>query len=120
MHNKLAILIDYLTELGLEADPDKVNTIPQFPRPDNRRQLQRFLCMVKYLRQFCPDLAAAAALLSELQASIKQWKCTDLHSHPLQECKDFIMSNEVLKRMHAHPDQRIYLICDASDAGLSG
>ena len=42
MPDKLAILGDYHRELGLEADPDKVNTIQQFPKPDNRRQLQRF------------------------------------------------------------------------------
>ena len=71
MPDKLAILGDYLTELGLEADPDKVNTIQQFPKPDNRKQLQIFLGIVNYLRQFCTELAAAAALLSELQGSIK-------------------------------------------------
>ena len=50
MPDKLAMLGDYLTELGLEADCDKVNTIQQFPKADNRRQLQRFLGMVNYLR----------------------------------------------------------------------
>ena len=50
MPDKLAILVDYLTELGLEADPDKVNTIQQFPKPDNSRQLQRYLGMVNYLQ----------------------------------------------------------------------
>ena len=66
MPDKLGMLGDYLSELGLEADPDKVSTIAQFPIPDNRRQLQRFLGMVNYLRQFCPELAVAAAPLSEL------------------------------------------------------
>ena len=37
LHNRLAIPADFLTERGLEADPDKVNTIQQFPKPDNRR-----------------------------------------------------------------------------------
>ena len=54
MPDKLALLVDYLTELELEADPDKVNTIQHFANSDNRRQLQRFLTMVNYLRQFCP------------------------------------------------------------------
>ena len=49
MPHKLAILGDYLTELGLEADPDKVHTIQQFHKPENRRQLQRFLGMINYL-----------------------------------------------------------------------
>ena len=35
MPDKLAILGDYLTELGFEADPDEVITIQQFPKPVN-------------------------------------------------------------------------------------
>ena len=65
MPDKLAILADYLTESESEANPDKVNTMQQFPKPHNSRQLQRFLGMVNYFRQFCPELAAAAAPLSE-------------------------------------------------------
>ena len=61
--DKLAILGDYLTELVLEAEPHKFYPIPQFPKLDNRRQLQRSLGMVNYLTQFCPELAAAAAAL---------------------------------------------------------
>ena len=66
MPDKLAILGDKLTELGLEADPDKMNTIQQFLKSDNRRQLQRFLGMINYLKEFRSELAAAATLLSEI------------------------------------------------------
>ena len=120
MPDKLATLGDYLTVLGLEADPDKVHSIQQFPKSDTRTQLRRFLGMVPYLRQFCPELAAAAAPLSELQGSTKKWKWTDLHSHSFQTCKDLIMSNKVLEPINPDPDQRIYLICDSSNIGLSG
>ena len=91
MPDKLAILGDYLTQLVLEAEPDKINTMQQFPKLDNRTQLQRFLDMINYLRQFCQELATAAAALSELQGSTKQWKWTDLYSHLFQTCKDLIM-----------------------------
>ena len=120
MPDKLAILRYYLTQLGLEADPDKVNTIQQFPEPDNRRQLQRFLDMVNYHMQSCSELPAAAAPLSELQGSTKQWKWTDHHSHSFQGCKDLILCNKVLEPIDTNPDQRIYLICDSSNIGLSG
>ena len=120
MPYKLAILGDYLTGLGLEADPDKVYTIQQFPKPDNRRQLQRFLGMVKYLTHCCQELAAAAAPLSELQGSTKQWKWTDLHSHSFRKCKHLIMSNKVLRPIKPDPDQCRYLICNSSNIGLSG
>ena len=79
MLDKLAIIGDHLTDLALDADPDKVNTIPQFREPDQRRLLQRFLVMVNYLTQFCPERGTAAAPLLELHVSIKLWKWTDLH-----------------------------------------
>ena len=43
MPDKLVILGDYLTELGLEADPDKINTIQQFPKPENRSVMEYHL-----------------------------------------------------------------------------
>ena len=104
MPDKLAILGDLLTELVFEADPDQVNTIQQFPEPDNRRQLQRFLSMVNYLRQFCPEFAAAAAPLSEFQGSTKEWKWTDVHSHSFRTYKHLIMYNKVLKPINPHSD----------------
>ena len=79
MSDKLAILRDYLTELELEADPNPVNTIQQFHKPDNRRQLQRFLGMLNYLTQVCTEIVAVAAPLSELQGRTMQWKWTDRH-----------------------------------------
>ena len=82
--------------------------------------MQRFLGMVNYLRQFRPELAAAAAPLSELQGSTKQWKRTDLHSDSVHTYKDLIMSNKVLKPIDPNPDQRMYFICDSSNIGPSG
>ena len=76
--------------------------------------------MVNYLRQFCTELAAAAAPLSELQGSTKQWKYTDLHSDSFQSCTYRIVSHKILEPMNVDPDQRIYLMCNSSNIGLSG
>ena len=104
MPDELAVLVDFVRELALEADPDKVNFIQQFAKPDNGRQLLRFLDMVNYLRQFGPKPATAAAFISELQESTKQWKGTDLHTCSFQTCKDRIMSNKVLKPINPDTD----------------
>ena len=120
MPNKRAILRDYLTERGLEAYPDKVNTIEQFPKPDNSRQQQRFLGIVNYITQVCLELATAAVPLSEVQGSIKQWKWSHLHLHSFQTCKALIMSNKVVKPIDSNPGQRICLIRNSSNIELSG
>ena len=63
MSVRMQILGNSLTDQGLEADLDKIDTIQEFPKPENKRQLQRFLGMANYLRQFCTQLRGVAALL---------------------------------------------------------
>ena len=59
----MQILGNILTDQGLEADPDKIDTILKFPTTGNKRQLQRFLSMANYLSEFCPQLGSVAAAL---------------------------------------------------------
>ena len=40
MPARMQILRNILTESGLEADPDKIDTILKFPIPGNKRELQ--------------------------------------------------------------------------------
>ena len=49
MPARMQILGNILTDQGLEADADKIETILKFPTPGNTRQLQRFLGMTNYL-----------------------------------------------------------------------
>ena len=46
-----------ITEHGVLPDPNKVKTIIEMPKPDDKRSVQRFLGMVNYLYQFCPSLS---------------------------------------------------------------
>ena len=71
MPARMQILGNILTDQGLEADPEKIDTISKFPKPDNKRQLQRFLGMANYLRQLCPQLGSVATPLTELQGATK-------------------------------------------------
>ena len=93
MPARMQILGNILTDQGLEADPEKIDTILKFPKPGNKRQLQRFLSMANYLRQFCPPLGSVAAPLTELQGATKYWKWTHLHDVSYEEVKALIISN---------------------------
>ena len=113
------MLANILTDQGLEPDPEKIDTILKFPKPGNKRQLQRFLGIANYLRQFCPQLGSVAAPLTELQGATKHSKWTHLHDVSFEEVKALIMSNKVLKPINPDPSQRIYLVCDSSDTGIA-
>ena len=70
---RMDLLGHILTKHGLEADPTKIKQVNQFPKPVNRKQLQKFIGVVNYLRKFAPNLAAVAAPLSELQGSTQEY-----------------------------------------------
>ncbi len=54
------------TKDGLVADPDKVAAIQKLPFPTSRKEVQRFLGMVTWLRRFIPNLSAKTASLRRL------------------------------------------------------
>ena len=76
--------------------------------------------MAHYLRQFCPQLGSAAALLTELPEATKHWKWTHLHDVSFAEVKALIMYKKLLKPINPDPSQRIYCICNSSDTGIVG
>ena len=119
MPARMKILGNIFTDQGLEADPENIDTILKFPKPGNKRQLQRFLAMANYLRQICPQLGSVAAPLSELQGATKHWKCTRMHDVSFEDVKALIMSNKVLKPIYPDLSQRIYLVCALSDTGIA-
>ena len=80
----------------LKADRNKIDNILTCPRPGNNKQLQRFLGMVNYVRQFCPQLGTVAAPLSELRVATTHWKWTDMHDVLFEEVPALIMCNKVL------------------------
>ena len=120
MPASMQILCNILTDHGLEADPDIINIIKKFTKPENKRQLQRLLGMYNYVRQFCPHLSSMPAPLSERRGSTKHWKCTHLHNSSLEKVKALIMTNKVLKPSNSADSQRIYFVCYSSDTGIAG
>ena len=119
MPARMQIFVNIPTGQGLEADPDKIDSILKFPTTGNKRQLQRSLGIANYIRQFRIQLCSVAARLSELQGATKHWKWTHLHDVSFEQVKGCIMSNKVLKPINPDPSQRIYLVCDSSDTGIA-
>ena len=74
MPRRMQILGNIFPDQGLEANPEKIDAILKFPKPGNKKQLQRFRGMANYLRQFCPQLGSVAAPLTELQAAMEHWR----------------------------------------------
>ena len=55
-----------LSEKGLQIDDSKIAGVAKLPAPNSRKQVQKFLGMVNWVRQFIPKFAQKAAPLYQL------------------------------------------------------
>jgi len=92
-----------------------VEGIANFPRPENKKQLMRFLGMAGYYRRFCPNFASvdAATQLTQLLSKRAKFIWSDRCDKAFEELKAMLQSAHVL----VAPDFRtsFKLAVDASD-----
>ena len=65
----------------------KVEAIANFPRPESRKQLMRFLGMAGYYRRFCPNFAAVAEPLTQLLSKKVKFVWSDRCDKAFEELK---------------------------------
>ena len=117
---RIQILGNILTDQGLEADPDKIDSIYKFHTLGKKRRLQSFLGMANYVRQIYSQLGSVVAPLSELQGATKDWQWTHLHDICFEKVRTLSMSDKVLNPINSDPSPRIYVICDSADTRIAG
>lgn len=61
----------------------KISVISDFPRPESKKQLMRFLGMAGYYRKFCPNFSAIAEPLTQL-LSLAEFVCVKERSMSLK------------------------------------
>lgn len=90
----------------------KVRAIAEFPIPQDRKSIQRFLGMTGYYRRFCPNFSQVASPLTELTSSKMKFCWTKDCEIAFNRLKRLLSSSPVLKS----PDfnQPFYLHIDAS------
>lgn len=67
-------LLGYIvSENGIEVDPNRVDAIVKLEDPKNKKELLRFLGMVKYLSKFIPNLSQITSPLRELTRDNVIW-----------------------------------------------
>ena len=91
----------------------KVEAIANFPRPESKKQLMRFLGMAGYYRRFCPNFATVAEPLTQLLGKREKFIWSERCDKAFEELKAMLQSAPVL----AAPDfeSSFKLAVDASD-----
>ena len=71
-----------LSENGIETDPEKTESVRNWPTPQNVKQLRTFLGLASYYRKFIPNFSKIASPLIELLGGPKKRKAKSKSPHP--------------------------------------
>ena len=91
----------------------KVCAINDFPRPENKRQLMRFLGMAGYYRKFCKNFSTICEPLTQLLKKNKSFVWSDDCESAFLKLKAVLKSSPVLQAPDF--DSQFKLAVDASD-----
>lgn len=93
----------------------KVTAIDNFPTPQTKSELMRFLGMAGYYRSFCPNCSSVVAPLTELLRAKSKFEWTPKCEHAFENVKRLPMSSPVLTAPQL--DKPFKLQVDASQVG---
>ena len=102
---------------GVQSDPDKIEAIRSWPLPlGTRTEVQKFLGLASYYRNFIPGFAKIAAPLTDLLKKDRPLVWTDAEDKAAKTLIAHLTSATVL----ALPDfdKYFFLTTDASDAAV--
>ena len=106
----------YISDQGLEIDPDKVAAIHDMPEPTCVTELQSILGMVNYLARFTKDLASITAPLRDLTKKDTEFLWQPAQQKAFDTMKKTISSPTVLAFFDGK--KPVVIQTDASTRGL--
>ncbi|GFW30609.1 transposon Tf2-9 polyprotein [Trichonephila clavipes] len=106
----------WITEKGIEVDPEKVASILDIPPPKNVKELQSFLQTCSWFRRYIQDFAKISRPLSYLTKKKVQWQWGFDQQNAFQTLKTCLTTLPVLKQ--ADGTQPYIIRTDASNYAL--
>ena len=106
-----------ITANGITPVPEKVKAITEFPEPNDKKALLRFLGMLNFYQRFLPGIAKRLAPLTEATKSrskVITW--TDDCQTAFEAAKSSLASATLLN--HPDPKSETRLSTDASDSAI--
>jgi len=72
---------------GIEIQKEKMSGVLEWPRPKTVKDVQKFLGLTNYYRQFVKDFAKIAKLLHRLVRKNKKWNWREEQEKAFKELK---------------------------------
>ncbi|KAG1450460.1 hypothetical protein G6F55_009674 [Rhizopus delemar] len=103
---------------GIKVDKNKLTNVESWPIPKTCKDIQRFMGLINYFRDFIPMISEVAAPIDSLRNDPhvdKNW--TSLHTERFKALKSILQSKHILH----YPDlnKKMYVATDASQYGAA-
>ena len=103
-----------LTHKGVKPELLKIEAIINMPQPEDKKEIQRLLCMVNYVRKFVPNLSEITSSLRQLLKEDIAWHWTERHSRAFEEIKTLLSSAQPGILAYNNVMKSVYLQIDSS------
>lgn len=114
--------VDYLGYVvcsgTVRPSPTKLKAVSDYPRPGTVRQVQQFLGLANYYRNYVPNFSKIAAPITALTKKDKPFNWTEDCEEAFSELKTALTNDPVLK-IYRH-DRQCEVHTDACSVGLAG
>ncbi|UYV65035.1 K02A2.6-like [Cordylochernes scorpioides] len=101
---------------GIHPTEEKCEAIKNFPKPENKKELQSFLGLLNFYSKFLKDRTTVLEPLHRLLNKRNCWKWKEVEDRAFREAKNLIQSDLVLTPYDAR--KPLVLACDASPFGV--
>jgi transposase InsO family protein len=107
-----------LNKIGISVEPERLESIKNYPKPKNIRKLRGFLGLVNYYKRFIPDMAGQLAPLFAMLKKEQKFTWTPERNQAFEQVRKIF--HEHLNLIHPNFDKGFILKTDASDEAISG
>ncbi len=101
---------------GVATDPKKIKSIEEWPRPENVKDIQKFLGLCNYYRRFVKNFAKIAKPLHNLTRKNTKFNWNNNCEESFQELKKRLTTSPIL--MHPDTSKPFIVECDASNYAI--
>ena len=105
-------------ENGVRMEKEKVQGVVEWPVPKSIKNVQKFLGLANYYRQFVKDFAKIAKPLHEMTRKETKWSWGEKQQRVFEELKERFMMEPVLVTLDL--DKEIRVEVDMSDFAMGG
>lgn len=103
---------------GILPDPEKINTVKNYPRPNNSDELKRFVAFVNYYRKFIKNFAQIAHPLNALSKKNVPFNWNGKCQKSFEILKEKIISPPILQYPDFSEENQFIIQTDASNYAI--